>query len=243
LGTWSHVAVENAFARLPQSQIDDVRMVWGSYRHGVESHLPKPSACVTLLRDPLRRVFSHYRDWAAATKNAAGSSYDALLSGHCPLLVDNYMTRILSGVAALDPPEPGATTQSHPRVAGADFEKAANNLDGYAIVGLTDRFDEMLLLLGVDLCWSLSDLVYKPLETGLRPDVADITQSVHDKVLEWNRYDLVLVERARAHLARRIAAYPGDFQKDLALFRKLNALFHQGMPIKDLRRMEYDAII
>jgi hypothetical protein len=58
-------------------------------------------------------------------------------------------------------------------------------------------------------------------------------------VLEWNRYDAALVERARAHLARRIASY---FQADLKLFRKLNALFQKGVPVQDLRRMEYDAI-
>jgi hypothetical protein len=56
----------------------------------------------------------------------------------------------------------------------------------------------------------------------------------------WNRYDLVLVERA-VHLARRISDYPADFQKDLALFRRVNALFQQGTG-QDLRRMEYDAI-
>jgi hypothetical protein len=58
--------------------------------------------------------------------------------------------------------------------------------------------------------------------------------------LEWNRYDAALLERARGHLAPRTAAYLGDFQKDLALFRKLNARFQKGVPVEDLRRMEYE---
>ena len=38
-----------------------------------------------------------------------------------------------------------------------------------------------------------------------------------------------------------IASYPGDFQKDLSLFRKLNALFGPGVPVEDLRRVECNA--
>jgi hypothetical protein len=239
-GTWSHSAAEKAFWRLQPSQIDDVRFVWGPYRHGVQTALPKPCACVTLLREPLERVMPHYYDWADATKNATRTLDNELLSPHGPLIVDNYMTRILNGVSALDPAQPGATTEGHPRVSAMDFERAANNLGSYMVVGLTDRFDETLLLLGADLGWSLSDLVYKqPNAAKSRPDVA---RSVREKVLDWNRYDVALVERARAHLTRRIATYPGNFQKDLALFRKLNALFQQGVAVEDLRRMEYDAI-
>jgi ABC-type polysaccharide/polyol phosphate transport system ATPase subunit len=240
LGTWSHGAIAKAFGRLQQSQIEDVRFVWGPYRHGVQTLLPKPCVWMTLLREPLERVISHYSYWADLTKDAPRTLGDCLMSPHCPLLIDNYITRILSGIPSLDPAQPGATTESYPRVTGADFEKAANNLDSCMLVGLIDRFDEMLLLLAVDLCWSLSDLVYKTLDvTEAQPRVA---KSVRDKVLDWNRYDVALVERGRAHLARRISAYPGNFQKDLALFRKLNALFQQGVPVEELRRMEYAAL-
>jgi hypothetical protein len=151
------------------------------------------------------------------------------------------MTRILSGVPALDPAQPGATTEHHPRVVEADLERAAGNLDSYMVVGLADRLDETLLLLGADLGWSLSDLVYGPPKAAAsQPDI--IAPSVRREVAEWNRYDAALVERARAHLARRIAGYRGDFQADLALFRKLNALFQRGTPVEDLRRTEYAAI-
>jgi ABC-type polysaccharide/polyol phosphate transport system ATPase subunit len=242
LGTWSDGAVEKTFACLKSSQIDDVRFVWGPYRHGLQSHLPKASASVTFLRDPLERVILHYSDWASAMQNA-GRLDEVLASGHYPLITDNYMIRILSGVATLDPPESGATTQHHPRVTAADFEKALSNLDSYMLVGVTDRFDEMLLLLAADLSWSLSDLVYKPrTATEFSLEISETATSVRDKVLHLNRYDLALVEHARAHFARRIAAYGGDFEQDLTLFRRLNALFQQGAPVADLRRMEYDAI-
>jgi hypothetical protein len=243
-GTWSHVAIEKALGRMQQSEIDDVRFVWGHFRHGIQAHLPKPCAGATLLREPLDRVVSHYYYWDGSARGEAKTLDDYLSADHphCPLFIDNYMTRILSGVSALDPAQGGATTESHPRVSAADFEIAANNLDSYIVVGLTEQFDETLLVLGVDLCWSLSDLVYSVLNvTKSRPAVAEIPESVRNTILDWNRFDTALVERARAHLARRIASYPGDFQKDLALFWKLNALFCQGVAIEELRRIEHES--
>jgi hypothetical protein len=85
------------------------------------------------------------------------------------------------------------------------------------VVGLTDRFDEPLLE-GMDLCWPLTDLVYKPPNvTDPCTIAAEIAKSARDTLMDWNRYDLVLAERARAHLARRISDYPGDFQKGSSL--------------------------
>jgi hypothetical protein len=192
------------------------------------------------------RAVSHQCALAAALGNPEQTLEDSLLSchPHAPLFIDNYMTRILSGVPALDPAQSGATTEHHPRVMHSDFERAARNLNDSMLVGVADQFDETLILLANDLCWSLSDIIYKLANAAeSNADVAETAKSVRDKVLEWNRYDRALVERARAHLARRIAAYPGDFQKDLALFRKINALFQQGAAVEDLRRIEYELML
>jgi len=240
LGTWSPVAIDKALGRLQKSQIDDLRFVWGPYRHGIDARLPKPCAGVTLLHDPLERAISHYL-WADQSQDPMSSLKRHLSSSdsHCPLLLDNYMTRILSGVAELDP-EPGATTARHSRVSDADFELAASNLDGYMVVGLTDQFDQTLLVMGRDLGWSLSDLLYKPPAKPALP-TASISASSRDRLMDWNRYDAALIERARAHLTRRLHEDP-YFEKELALFRKLNALFQQGTPVEDLRRLEYATV-
>src|SRR5262249_45064896 len=156
-------------------------------------------------------ALTHYRAWAKGTKETARTLDDWLSAHHphCPLPVDNYMTRILSGTSALDPTERGATTDTYPCAAAADFECAAENLDRYALVGLADRLDETLLVLGADVCWSLSDLVYKP--PAQAAPAGEVTGALREKIMEWNRYDAALIERARAHLARRIGDYAGDF--------------------------------
>jgi len=243
LGTWSDLAIDNALSRLQKNEIDDLRFVWGPYRHGVDARLPKPCAGVALLHDPLERAISHFL-WADPSRDPASTLKHYLSSrdSDCPLLLDNYMTRILSGVAELDPAEPRATTANHRRVSDADFELAASNLDGYTVVGLTDQFDETLLVLGRELCWSLSDLLYKPTDAAKsHPAVAKISAPLRNPLMDWNRYDAALIERARAHLARRTHEYP-CLEQDLALFRNLNSLFQQGTPIEDLRRLEYDGV-
>jgi len=242
LGTWSDLAIDKALSRLQRNQIDDLRFVWGPYRHGVDARLPKSCAGLTLLHDPLERAISHFLS-ADPSTDPAGTLKNYLSSrdSDCPLLLDNYMTRILSGVAELDPAEPRATAANHRRVSDADFELAASNLDGYTVVGLTDQFDETLLVLGRELCWSLSDLLYKPITAAKSRAAAEISVSLRDKLMDWNRYDAALIERARAHLALRIHEYP-CFEQDFALFRKLNALFQQGTPMEDLRRLEYEGI-
>jgi hypothetical protein len=220
-----------------------LRFVWGPYRHGVDARLPKPCAGVTLLHDPLERAISHFL-WADPGRDPADTLKQYLSSpdSHRPLLLDNYMTRILSGLAELDPAEPGATTANHRRVSDADFDLAASNLDVYTVVGLTDQFDETLLILGRDLGWSLSDLFYKPTDAaGSHAAVAKISAPLRHKLMDWNRYDAALIERARAQLARRIHEHP-CFEQDLALFSRLNTLFQKGTPIEDLRRLEYDGV-
>jgi ABC-type polysaccharide/polyol phosphate transport system ATPase subunit len=243
LGTWSYAAIEKALERLEHSQIDDLRFVWGPYPHAVDSHLPKPCARMTLLADPVERALTHYRAWAEGSKQTAKTLDDWLSAHHphCPLPVDNYMTRILSGASALDPEGRDATTESYPRAATTDFESAASNLDRYALIGLADRLDETLLVLGADLCWSLSDLVYMP--PAQAASAGEVTGLLREKIMEWNRYDAALIDRASAHLARRIGDYRGDFAKDLALFRKLNGLFREGTPVQELRRLEYEAMV
>jgi Galactose-3-O-sulfotransferase/Sulfotransferase family len=245
MGTWSHAAVERALSRLKLSEVAQLRAVWGHYGQGIQAHLPKPCAVVTLLREPVDRVISvyHYLNEMAWQSTETLEEY-FFGRKHYLLAFDNCMTRVLSGRPALDPAaRPLASTEDVPRIGEEDLEAAGNNLDGYLVVGTTEQFDETLLILGRDLRWSLSDLAYKRVNvTASRPAEPDISDALREKILAWNRYDTRLVERACAHLARRITAYSGDFARDLLLFRELNSQFQRGAPVQELRRVERDAI-
>ena len=47
-----------------------------------------------------------------------------------------------------------------PPVTDVDYDAALRAIDECLVVGLTERFDETLLVLGANLGWSLCDLVY-----------------------------------------------------------------------------------
>jgi hypothetical protein len=244
IGTWSHRAVELALSRLQPSQVGKLRAVWGHYRQGIQEHLPRPCAVVTLLREPVDRMISAYYYTNRAVASSLAILEEHLARPHPYVGFDNYMCRVLSGRPLLDPmaADADATTENFPAVTEADFEAAATSLDGFLVVGTTDQFDRTLLVLGADLHWSLSDLAHRPLNVSAsRPPHSEVSEALREKILRWNRYDALLMERARTHLARRIAAYPGDFDRDLALFGELNALFQRGAPGEELRRREREA--
>jgi hypothetical protein len=241
LGTWSNFEVERAYGRLRPKQIDRIRALWGPFRYGVHAAVPKPCAYVTLLRDPLERIISAYCDPRHPIRQLAALTELMGRKPNSELGLNNYMTRVLSGDPALDPIAPDATLGDCRLPTDEDFKCAAQNLDQCLVVGLAHRFDESLLVLGSDLGWSLSDLVYRRIdETPSRPLVGDVPTSIRDRLLEWNQLDAALVQRANAHLDGRIQRYLGDFQADLALFRKLNALFGEGASMDELLRIELE---
>jgi hypothetical protein len=47
-------------ASIPPSQPDSPRVVMGHFYFGAHAFVPKPSSYITLLRDPVERVISHY---------------------------------------------------------------------------------------------------------------------------------------------------------------------------------------
>lgn len=104
IGTWSHRAVEKALGRMQPGEVDNLRAVWGHYRYGIQTFFPRGCHVVTILRDPLDRVVSTYYYWDGLVTKT-GVSFEQYLndSASRPLYLDNYMTRVMSGVAELDP--------------------------------------------------------------------------------------------------------------------------------------------
>jgi Galactose-3-O-sulfotransferase len=242
LWTWSNAEVRRALAALTPEAADRIRAVLGHYGPSVQRHLPKPCAVVTMLRDPVERLLSYfYYDVHRGMRPAA--LFEEFVEEGKDLALDNYMTRILSGIGELDPADKAASLQTHAPVDDAAFAQATKTVDKCLIAGTTDQFDETLLVLAADLGWSLTDLVYQPGNvTSGRRATDDLRPGVRERLLQMNQYDVDLLAHARAHLARRIAAYHGDFDRDLSLFRELNSLFQRGTPTEELRRIERHAL-
>lgn len=128
---------------LEQAQI---RVLTGHMPFGFHTLIPNASTYITLLRDPIERVISFYyfirqepshyfHDYALM----ADMTLDKFLESRVTLATNNFQVRMLSG--ALDAVGYGECTSEM-------LEMAKQNLQSYfAVVGLTERFDETLIML------------------------------------------------------------------------------------------------
>jgi hypothetical protein len=119
--------------------------------------------------------------------------------------VDNDQTRRISGLE----PGLGACTKGM-------LERAKDNLRRhFTVVGVTERFDETLVLLKRVFGWR-KDLLYYPKNT--RPDrlaIDSIAPATRDSLLGWNELDLELYAFANRLLDERIASQGDDFRHEL----------------------------
>jgi Sulfotransferase family len=142
---------------------------------------------VTMLRDPVERSLSQYFHlFAKRPRDLPLERYVA--EGH---LVDNRQVRMLAGAH----PPPGATTE-------AMLDAALENLERFAVVGLSERFDESVALVGEAL--GIDDTSYEPARVNeQRPPREAVSPAALALVEERNALDRRLYEHAAARLASR----------------------------------------
>jgi galactose-3-O-sulfotransferase len=196
------------FLQWSQRRLRRVRAVTGHYEFGLAAHLPDPSTYLTVLRDPVDRVVSHYHyvltEPTLIELHEAHGSH-ASLEAHVarsPLrhLINNAQTRQLGG-DVLDPGRPPTA---------ADLSTAMRRIDeDFAVVGLQERLDESLALMRVVFGWDEHTLPHLNV-TSARPSVTDLDPEIRGVVLEHNQLDAALYEHARDRFAHQLAEHGLD---------------------------------
>lgn len=243
LGTWPTSDVASAVAAYEIDDLARVRLVYGHVGFGVHTVLPRPARYFTLLRDPVERLVSGFyyslpRHQAETGEPVTLEEY-VFRKRHYDLGLNNLQTRVLSGLPDLDPAG-GVTTENSRPITEADFALANRNLERhYSLVGITEQFDEFLVVLAALMDRPLRDVVYRRLNvTSSRPPLDEIPPSVVAEIERHNTYDRRLYGLACQMFASQVAAYGPSFDDDLALFHDLNALHARGAPADDLRGLE-----
>src|SRR5262249_44721920 len=89
----------------------------------------------------------------------------------------------------------------------------------FAVVGVTERFDETLIVLKRAFGWT-KDLLYYPKNTNPdRPPIDSIPQATRDAILGWNELDRELYRFANSMLDELIASQNGGFWEELEELR------------------------
>lgn len=139
---------------LPQARKDRLKAIYGHMDYGLRERLPADSAYVTLMRHPIERVISHYY-YVRRTENdplrelaLQSSLYDWV--AHCNLVeMDNGQTRRLSGMAE------GIRFGECSREVLAQAK--TNVARDFALVGITERYDETSVLLNKMFGWPIKN--------------------------------------------------------------------------------------
>lgn len=170
-----------------------LRLICGHFDMSLSKRLPADTQYFTLLRDPIERAISHYHHYRRMTDDAihplAMRSTLAQWVSACGLVeMDNGQTRRFAGEMNLP----------CGRVTPQILDRAKKNLAArFAVVGLTERFDETLMLLQQTFGWSAYGFLSRNIGKN-RPPRSQVDTATLETIAECNRYDLNLYQYAEA---------------------------------------------
>jgi hypothetical protein len=214
------------FRNLSKDQKRKIEYLHGHVSFGVHTGLLRPSVYVTMLRDPVDRVVSLYyflrrRPDIVYYDQIRTMSLKDLFSDTGPhSVVRNAQVRQISG-ADIDAPLSVDT-----------LEIAKEHLrEHFVMVGLTERFNESLLLLGRTFGWKWRDLLYsRRYQVGKnKPRQDRISPSALGVIRKCNELDIELYRFAQRMFEESVRKQGETFSQELQAFERQLSSF-QGRP-------------
>jgi hypothetical protein len=188
----------------------------GHMTFGLHEHVPRPSAYLTLLRDPVALVRSQYRHvrrhegHLLHERAKAYPDLAAYVESGLSLEMDNSQTRAFAG----DTSTPFGDCDP------SMLERAKANLQTFAVAGITERFDESIVAMIRAFGWRRLRYVAVNVDPsgGAR---APLTARELEVVSQHNVFDLELYDWADARFRRDVIG-SARFDDDLGAFRARN---------------------
>ncbi|MCL4262174.1 MAG: sulfotransferase family 2 domain-containing protein [Anaerolineae bacterium] len=202
---------------LPPEQKTDIRLLGGHINFGVHAILPQPATYFTILRRPLALVTSYFYYLRSEVSHpnfhlAKSMTLPEFLESRLDENMSNIQTRLLAGKA-----HSGSYYECTPD----DLEIAKANLRQCAVVGLTERFDETLLLLQKAFGWQ--NLAYARMNvTRKKPSKGDLPPDVIQAAAQANQLDEALYQYAASLFAEQVGQQDTDFARQVRAFQRQN---------------------
>lgn len=150
----------------------------GHLPYGVHERTSRPCFYVTLLREPVQRLISHFRFGLQREGWSMNADLDELIEAG--RLIDNAETRQIAGLVDRSVP-----------CTEAVFETALDHLRRrYGVVGVAERFDETLKALIALLDWP--DIAYTDLQVSRVPIAPKIEARVAEAARRRSHWDAAL---------------------------------------------------
>lgn len=221
---YSEPAIE-AFIKAPLESKKHIKMLKGHMPYGLHQYLPGSSTYIAFLRDPVERVISLYY---YIIKNTQNPLHEAVAVNKMTLT--EFVT---SGIAK-------GTNNGQCRFINGDFDEydfEQNDESLYANVlnhiennflwlGITERFDESLLVLAELLNWPRPPHYFRGNISKIRKKTSRIDQDSIAVIEKYNPLDRRLYDYANSLLDEQISKIP-DFEKKLASYQAKNKKMQQ----------------
>jgi hypothetical protein len=203
---------------LSKDRLDALRVVVGHFCFGAHQFVSRPCAYVTVLREPVDRVISHYYFVRSEPTHYLFEAAQQLSLGeyvrHCNLAEpNNDQTRLLCG--EYEGSIPASCDQ-------AMLELAQRHLrDHFAGVGLTEEFDRTLVLMKRILGWGYPFYVRQNVGRQ-RPPREALDRDTLRIIQEYNRLDGELYRYGQALFGEQVRRQGPRLEAELQLFARLN---------------------
>jgi hypothetical protein len=200
---------------------------------GIEQRLPPRHSYnpFTVLRDPVQRTISAYfyvrRQWTEDADPRSALSIEEFLDQELARAF-NTQTAFLGGLLASH--QLDGVPLRREQFDGTLLEQAKRNLDAQAVVGLTERFDETLILLADVFEWPLLRTLYRPANVNAsRREAPPISPSELEAVEAANRLDMEIYAYAQERMEADLSAT--THWRKLRRLQRLNAIYRRLYPV------------
>jgi len=207
------------------SALKEIKIIRGHLKYGFHTNINIEPAYFTILRNPVERVLSTYyyvlsnknNPQNLSTSSKRMSIYQFIESGINPFLM-NGQTQLLAGLTT-DVYDPTFHSEELYQIAKTNLE---NN---FIFVGLTEMFDETMVLIKKILNWK-TPFYSSANRTKKKPDYKKITSDERTYIENHNQLDIKLFNFAKNMLINKINGGGEELQDEITKFKKTNKVIN-----------------
>lgn len=227
------------YAELNALSLDErlaLRCVMGMLYYGIHESFPQKAQYIAFMRQPVERTISHYYYILRNTKHRyhkllseSGMSMDQFLE-EFPYTA-YYQTRVFLPVNDV------ATSKEESRLPlppNALATAKANISTHFPLLGLTERYDESLLLLQKHFGWKSVQYTQRNIGTN-KPKSETMDKQLLSRIEQHVATDMELYEWAKARFETQVAEAGDEFEEKLRVFQA--AKTPKAKPFAALRKI------
>ncbi|HIK10103.1 MAG TPA: sulfotransferase family 2 domain-containing protein [Oscillatoriaceae cyanobacterium M33_DOE_052] len=232
-GTNPEAAIEQ-FKQLPEAQRMKIKVLKGHMPFGLHQFLSEPCTYITMLRDPVERVISHYY---YVLRKPNHYLHEKITSQNMTLLdyvnsgisteLNNGQAILLSGIDKRS----GNLAERSDEI----LEKSRQNLEQMAVVGIMEQFDETLILLQKTFGWK--NIFYvKEKVTKNKPMKDSLSLETIQAIENQNYIDVKIYQHAQQLFAQQLSPI-ANLVEEVEQFQKMNQYYQTiGQPYQIVKK-------